>query len=654
VTFSTLLIANRGEIARRVIRAGHSMGLRCVGVYVDADVHEPYVLECDEALRLTTGYLDMDALLEAARRSGADAVHPGYGFLSENAQFAARVEEAGLIWVGPPAQVIAAMGDKLAAKELARSAGVPILPSSDDPDNAATIGYPLMVKAAAGGGGKGMRIVHDADHLDESLGAARREAQSGFHDDRVFLERYVASSRHVEIQILGDHFGSLVHLGERECSIQRRHQKVLEESPSSAVDASMREAMGAAALELARRIGYRSAGTVEFLVDDDTRDFFFLEVNTRLQVEHTVTEEVTGIDLVREQLRIAMGEPLGYGQDDVHFAGHSIEVRLCAEDPAAGFLPATGTVVAFEPASSPKVRWESGVGEGSHVGVSFDPLLAKVIAHAPTRFEAAGQLALALERLHLGGVTTNRDFLAATLRHEAFLSGDTTTSFIERHDPARVDSLDDEEWRWTTAAGALWLQGEHRDRARVLASVPSGWRNARLPRQSVTLRLGERSLRVEYRARRDGAFDVGASGVARIHRWSEHEIDMEMDGRRARARITRAGERLYVQTRRGTAALEIEAHFVVPGAEVRVGGLSAPMPGVILDVRVQVGDHVEAGTTLVVMEAMKMEHVITAPASGTVSDVTVAAGHQVDNGAVLMTIDPDEPDDEPDDGPDVG
>lgn len=641
MTFSTLLIANRGEIARRIVRGAHGMGIRCVGVYVDADARAPFIGDCDEAVRLTTGYLDVTAILEAAASSRAQAIHPGYGFLSENAEFAARVQAAGLIWVGPSPTVIAAMGDKLAAKEMARAAGVPVLPSSEDPSDASGIGYPLIVKAAAGGGGKGMRIVHDAAQLDEAVAAARREALSGFGDDRVFLERYVAASRHVEIQILGDHHGNLVHLGERECSIQRRHQKLIEESPSPAVDEAMRTAMGTAALELARTIGYQSAGTVEFLVDDDTRDFYFLEVNTRLQVEHPVTEEVTGIDLVREQLRVAAGERLGYEQDDVHFRGSAIEVRLCAEDPSAGFLPATGTIVAFEPADEPRVRWESGVERGSEVTVSFDPLLAKVIAHAPTRREAASVLALALERLHLGGVATNRDFLAATLRHESFLQGDTTTSFIERFEPARALQLSEDELAWAGTAAALWLQGENRAGALVLNAVPSGWRNARLPRQRVTLRWNSEPIEVTYSARRDGSFNVNGQGLARVHHWDPREIDVEVNGRRATARVTRSGEVLFVQTPRGTARFEIVPLFVAPGPEATLGGLNAPMPGVIIDVRVVVGQHVAAGETLIVMEAMKMEHVITAPSAGTVSDVLVARTQQVDNGAVLLTIEPD-------------
>jgi propionyl-CoA carboxylase alpha chain len=642
VTFSTLLVANRGEIARRVIRSARAMGIRCVAVYVEADVAAPFVADADQAVLLTTGYLDGAAILASARLCGAEAIHPGYGYLSENAEFAGQVEAAGLVWIGPSPSVIGAMGDKLAAKQMARTAGIAVLASSEDPKDADAIGYPLMVKAAAGGGGKGMRIVTNSGQLDDAVAGARREAANSFGDDRVFLERYVASSRHVEIQILGDHHGNLIHLGERECSIQRRHQKLVEESPSPIVDDAMRQAMGSAALTLARTIGYQSTGTVEFLVDDETRDFYFLEVNTRLQVEHTVTEEVTGIDLVREQLRVAAGEPLGYGQADVTFHGHAIEVRLCAEDPSAGFLPATGVLCAFEPAIEPSVRWESGVEQGSSVTVAFDPMLAKVIAHAPTRPEAASRLALALERLHLGGVSTNRDFLAATLRHEYFLAGDTTTAFIDRFAPARALTLSDEELTWASTAGALWLQGENRANSPVLASIPSGWRNARLPRQRVTLQWSNQSIEVAYRSRRDGSFDVGTHGVARVFRWSERDIDIEVNGHRATRRVTRSGERLYVQTMRGTASFEIEPRFVVPGFEVTVGGLTAPMPGMIIDVRVKVGQHVEAGETLVVMEAMKMEHVISAPTTGTVSEVLVATTQQVDNGAVLLTIETDE------------
>jgi len=639
VTISTLLIANRGEIARRVMRTAREMGIRCVAVYVDDDADAPFVADADEAVRLPAGYLDADAILAAAAATGADAVHPGYGYLSENAGFAASVLAAGLAWVGPPPAAIASMGDKLAAKRAAVAAGVPVLASCEDPADAAAVGYPLLVKAVGGGGGRGMRVVTAPEDLNEAVASARREALGGFGDDRVFLERYVAASRHVEIQLLGDHHGSLVHLGERECSIQRRHQKLLEESPSPVVTAEMRAAMGDAAVALGRAIGYASAGTVEFLVDDATREFFFLEANTRLQVEHPVTEEVTGVDLVREQLRIAAGEPLGFAQGDVRFRGHAIEVRLCAEDPASGYLPATGTLAAFEPAASPEVRWESGVEPGSVVGVQFDPMLAKVIAHAPTRAEAAQRLALALEGLHLGGVATNRDLLVAVLRHAAFAAGDTTTDFLERCAPAPTLLLGDDERRRAAIAAAMWIQGEHRDDARALAHLPSGWRNARLPDQRVVLRLGDDELVVAYRPRRDATFLTDAAERVAILSRSATSIDVEIDGRRSATKVTRAGERLYVQVARGTVEFHEVPRFEVPGIALAAGSLVAPMPGTIVEVRVSAGDAVSKGATVVVMEAMKMEHHLTSPDDGTVTEVLVAVGDRVDTGAALLVLD---------------
>jgi acyl-CoA carboxylase subunit alpha len=648
-----VLVANRGEIVRRIFRTARSMGIRCVAVYADADGAAPFVADADEAVRLAGGYLDGPEIIAAALACGADAVHPGYGFLAENATFAAAVADADLAWVGPPADVIEAMGDKLAAKRAAIDAGVPTLPSADDPGAVGEVGYPLLVKAAAGGGGKGMRIVDRAADLAEAVAAARREAAGAFGDDRVFLERYVARARHVEIQILGDAHGGLVQLGERECSIQRRHQKIIEESPSSGiVDDELRAAMGDAALRLARALGYRSAGTVEFLVDDASRDFFFLEVNTRLQVEHPVTEEVTGVDLVREQLRIAAGEPLGYDQDAITFQGHAIEARLYAEDPGAGFLPASGRLAAFAPAPEPHVRWDSGVEAGSVVGLDYDPMLAKVVAHAPSRGEAAGRLARALERLHLGGVTTNREFLVATLRHPAFLAGETTTDFVDRVDPAATTGPADDQLLRVATLAALWVQGENRSQAPVLSTMPSGWRNARLPAERITLARGDRTVTVRYRARRDGAFVLGdgdarvddadpQGGSARIHRWTPTSIDAEIDGWRTTAQVTRAGQRLYVQAPRGTVAFDVVPRFVAPGAgAATAGGLVAPMPGIVLDVRCAPGDVVDARQTLVVLEAMKMEHHVRAPADGIVAEVRVAKGQHVENGAVLLVLDP--------------
>ncbi len=641
---TSVLVANRGEIARRIFRTSRDMGLRCIALYVDADADAPFIADADEAIRLDDGgYLDAAAIIAAAKATGADAIHPGYGFLSESAGFARMVIEAGIAWVGPTPDVIDAMGDKLAAKRIAVAAGVPTLPSSDDASDAAGVGFPLLVKAAAGGGGKGMRIVESAADLDEAVAAAQREAKNAFGDDRVFLERYVPRARHIEIQILGDAHGGLVHLGERECSIQRRHQKIVEESPSPAVDGSLRARMGAAALSLAAELGYQSAGTVEFLFDDITGEFHFLEVNTRLQVEHPVTEEVTGIDLVREQLRIAAGEPLGYDQSAITFTGHAIEARLYAEDPSAGFLPAIGTLSAYVEPAHPAVRWDSGVAAGSVIGVNFDPMLAKVISHAPTRAEAAGRLALALERLHLGGVITNRAFLAATLRHEEFLAGATTTDFIERTALERTLRTEAAELRRAGVAAALWIQGRNRHDASTWPGLPSGWRNGPMPPQSVSFRLGEETISVDYHFRRDGAvvlrgMEASDDEVARIHSWRPDGIDVEVDGRRSDVRVTDDGDRIHVQTLLGTLSFEVLPRFVPPGSSAPSGGLAAPMPGTVLDVRCAVGDSVTGREVLVVLEAMKMEHHVSAPFPGVVTEVRIAIGDQVHNGAVLLVI----------------
>ena len=636
---TSVLVANRGEIARRVFRTARAMGMRTVAVFVDADADAPFVREADASVRLPDTYLNGEAVIDAAKLAGADAIHPGYGFLSENAGFARAVTDAGLAWVGPSPDVIESMGDKIAAKRVAVGAGVPTLPSSENPSADAEVGYPLLVKASAGGGGKGMRIVESADALTESVAAAQREALSGFGDDRVFLERYVARSRHVEIQILGDGHGNVVHLGERECSIQRRHQKIIEESPSPIVDDAMRTAMGDAALALARAMGYQSAGTVEFLVDDDTREFFFLEVNTRLQVEHPVTEEVTGIDLVREQLRVAAGEPLGYDQSAINWTGHSIEARLYAEDPANDFLPATGTLAAYEPAADPAVRWDSGVVEGSVIGVDFDPMIAKVVAHGPTRADAAGRLALALERLHLGGVTTNRDFLAATLRTPEFLAGDTTTDFIERVDPGG-GACDVDEMPSAAVTAAMWIQGSNRAGDAVWGHIPSNWRNGGFPSERIALDYpgADEPVTVAYRVRRDGTFVLDSGESVKIHRWSADDIDIEIDGCRSTAAVTRAADTIHVQSGSTTVSMAIKPRFVIPGSELPPGGLTAPMPGVVLDVRCAVGDTVTAGQVLVVLEAMKMEHHISAPVDGTVTEVPIAVGEQLENGALLLNI----------------
>ncbi len=637
--FNSLLVANRGEIAIRIIETAHEMGIRCIAVYVDADANAPFVRAADEAVHLPDGgYLNSDLIIDAAKKTGAQAIHPGYGFLSENAAFARKVKKENILWVGPSPHVISVMGDKLKAKELAVKADVPTLPMTSKTSEANNIGYPLLIKAAAGGGGKGMRIVKSKKDLKEAIKGAQREAKSSFGDDRVFIERYVEKSRHIEIQILGDSYGNIVHLGERECSIQRRHQKIIEESPSPRVSPEVREAMSKAAVKLAKKIKYQSAGTVEFLFDDKTDEFWFLEVNTRLQVEHPVTEEVTGMDLVYEQLRIARGEELGYLQEDITFEGHSIEARLYAEDPNNDFLPETGTLIAFEEDYEAEARWDSGVESGSIIGTSFDPMLAKVIAYGASRSDAAAKLARALESAHIGGLKTNRDFLIATLKTKEFLEGDTTTDFIERVKPPRVLELNEDEINHVTAIAALWIQGINRVNDGVLGHLPSGWTNGRIPKQNIKFNYKEEEINVTYKANKDGSFNIHNSSNAVVYEYFEDGIDIEFNGRRNFSKITISNNKILVHMPYGDILLDIVPRFVVPGMEVQAGGLVAPMPGRVIDLKVKKGSKVKAGDTLVILEAMKMEHSIKATENGVISDLFISSNDQVENGALLMVL----------------
>ena len=639
MTFHKLLIANRGEISCRIIKTAHEMGISCVAVYTEADSNSPFVRMADEAVKLSDSYLNGKEIIEAAKRTGAQAIHPGYGFLSENAKFSRDVQKEGLIWVGPSSRVITSMGDKLKAKDIAEKAGVPTLPMTTDPKKANTIGYPILIKAAAGGGGKGMRIVEDKKDLKEAIAGAQREALTGFGDDRVFIERYVASSRHIEIQILGDSHGNVVHLGERECSIQRRHQKIIEESPSPRVDSEMRATMGEAAIKLAKKLKYESAGTVEFLVDDKTGEFWFLEVNTRLQVEHPVTEEVTGKDLVYEQLRIARGEELGYSQEDISWEGSSIEARLYAEDPSKDFLPATGTLIAYENDTNIDARWDTGIEQGSVVGTDFDPMLAKVITKGKTRIDAANKLALALETMHIGGVTTNRDFLVASLRTKDFLDGKTTSDFIEKTNPQRAVILEGSMLENALSAAALWIQGQNRESANILKDIPTGWRNSRLPRQKINFRYLEKDLEVTYKANRDGSFDVNDGTVARVVKWTSYGIDIEVNNSRFFSKVTRDNDNIVVHGPWGDALFKILPRFTLPGSEAQAGGLIAPMPGKVVDLKVKTGSKVKKGDTLVILEAMKMEHQVKAPEDGKITKVLIKKDDQLENGALLMVLD---------------
>jgi propionyl-CoA carboxylase alpha chain len=649
-SITRLLIANRGEIARRILRTAHEMGIGTVAVFAEGDAHAPYVREADTAIALggrtpTETYLNIEKILDACRRTGADAVHPGYGFLSENARFAEAVTAAGLIWVGPSPAAIRAMGDKLAAKRLMHAANVPTLPAQeiragDDARTAAkAVGFPALIKAAAGGGGRGMRIVHAPDELDDAIASARREAKSAFGDDTVFIERYLAESRHIEIQILGDAHGNLVHCFERECSIQRRHQKIIEEAPSSAVGAGLRARMGEAAVAAGRAIGYSSAGTVEFLVDGG--EFWFLEVNTRLQVEHPVTEEITGLDLVREQLRIAEGETLGYSQDDLTIDGHAIEARVYAEDPGNDFLPAPGHVAIWEPSRAARARFDSGVESGSEIGTDFDPMLAKVIVHAPTRREAAARLARVLETTRIHGITTNRDFLVATLRTPEFIRGETTTHFIQRVDPPRVRTVGQQELLDAVTCIAMEAQARRRAEAAVLRTLPSGWRNSVMPPQLVRFRHGEIECTVTYARQRDGAFVVRVADAeqrVRVHLAGAGRVDVDIDGRRVGASVERRGDLWFVHSSHGDLEILELPRFPLPGAAEFQGGLKAPMPGKVLVVHVRQGEAVQKGQVLLILEAMKMEHRIAAPVAGTVEAVQVEANQQVANGQVLIVL----------------
>ena len=641
-----LLVANRGEIARRVFRSARAMGISTVAVFSDADATAPFVREADEAVNLPGNspadtYLRGDLIVDAAKRAGADAVHPGYGFLSENAEFARSVEAAGLTWIGPPADAIETMGSKLGAKELMQKAGVPTLPWANDPADAEQVGFPLLVKASAGGGGRGMRIVRTAAELSEAVEGARREAGSAFGDDTVFLERYLEAPRHIEIQVFADTHGNVVSLFERECSIQRRHQKIVEEAPSPAVDDDLRKRMGEAAVAAASAVGYVGAGTVEFVVAHDSDDFAFLEMNTRLQVEHPVTECITGLDLVRLQLLVAMGESLPPEALTPRISGHAIEVRVYAEDVAAGFLPSTGTLRAFE-LPTDVVRVDGGFESGSVVSPYYDAMLAKVIAFAPTRDEAASTLASALQRSRIHGVVTNRDLLVGILRDEEFLAGKTDTAFLERNDPTALgrSGRDDGTVVVHALAAALAVQARNRVMARVQAHLPSGWRNNPSEPQRITLRSDGAELAVTYAITRGdltAAVDDVTVDVV-LQAATTEAVDMTIDGVRRTFRTSLDGERVDVDSPLGSSSYEIVPRFPDHMHDVAAGSLVAPMPGSVVRVLVGVGDTVVKGQALVVLEAMKMEHTVSAPAAGAVTGVEVSAGQQVEAGAVLVVV----------------
>lgn len=642
--FDTVLVANRGEIAVRVIRTLREQGVRSVAVFSDADADARHVREADTAVRIgppaaSESYLSVPALLEAARRTGAQAVHPGYGFLAENAEFAQACADAGLVFIGPPASAISLMGDKIRAKETVAAAGVPVVPGSSGSGltdaqleaAAQEIGMPVLLKPSAGGGGKGMRLVRDAAVLAEEIAAARREARASFGDDTLLVERWIDRPRHIEIQVLADTHGNVIHLGERECSLQRRHQKIIEEAPSVFLDEETRAAMGEAAVQAARSCGYAGAGTVEFIVPgDDPASYYFMEMNTRLQVEHPVTELVTGLDLVEWQLRVASGERLPYAQQDITLTGWAIEARVCAEDPSRGFLPSGGTVLALREPQGGGVRTDSGLSEGVPVGSLYDPMLSKVIAYGPDRASALRKLRAALADTVILGVPTNAGFLRRLLAHPDVVSGDLDTGLVEREAEGLVpDGVPDEVY----AAAAAVRRDALAPRPDAGGwtdpfSVPSGWRTGGVPAP----------LTFPLRVAGTDPVTYGAPASATV---TPDRVTVELDGtvghfHRSGDWLGRDGDTWHVQDHD-----PVEASLSGAG---RSGAdtLAAPMPGTVTVVKVAVGDEVEAGQSLLVVEAMKMEHVISAPHAGTVTELDVTAGATVAMDQILAVVAPRE------------
>ncbi|MET8678900.1 biotin carboxylase N-terminal domain-containing protein [Streptomyces sp. NPDC004647] len=633
----SLLVANRGEIARRVFRTCRELGIATVAVHSDADADALHTREADAAVRLTGNapadtYLRADLIVKAALATGADAVHPGYGFLSENAEFARAVTDAGLAWIGPPPEAIEAMASKTRAKELMAAAGVPLL-TPVRPEEATDADLPLLVKAAAGGGGRGMRLVHRLDALPAELAAASAEAASAFGDGEVFAEPYVERGRHVEVQILADTHGTVWALGTRDCSLQRRHQKVIEEAPAPGLTEELRRTLHDAATEAARTIGYTGAGTVEFLVSSDGRPYF-LEMNTRLQVEHPVTECVHGVDLVALQLRIAEGDPLP--AEPPAPAGHAVEARLYAEDPARDWQPQTGLLHRIDIPGSPGLRLDAGVTGGDTIGVHYDPMLAKVIAWAPTRAEAVRKLAAALERARIHGPVTNRDLLVRSLRHPDFVSARVDTGFYDRHRAAlTVPEADQEAVRLSALAAAL---ADTSGRSRF-----GGWRNVPSQPQSKGYRSEPDGTEheVRYRLTRDGLAADDFPDVRVLATAADRAV-LELNGVRRAFDVATYGTRIHVDSPLGAHAFTALPRFPDPTAHTEPGSLLAPMPGTVIRVgEIAVGDRVEAGQPLLWLEAMKMEHRVSAPTAGTLTALHAAPGHQVEVGALLAVVSDD-------------
>lgn len=655
VSIQKILIANRGEIARRIVRTCRAMGIASAAVCSLSDRDAPLLAEADEVvplggLRPAESYLRMDAILEAARKTGADAIHPGYGFLSENAEFAQACRQAGIVFIGPTPEVIAAMGLKIEAKRRMHAAGVPLLPTLDVGNEPASVllqrvehlGWPVLIKASAGGGGRGMRVANWPAELANLIDAARQEAQSAFGDGTLFIEPYIEGGRHIEVQIFGDAQGNIIHLFERECSIQRRHQKIIEEAPSVVLDDELRRDMTDAAVRAAAAIGYVNAGTVEFLLTPD-RKFYFLEVNTRLQVEHPVTECITGLDLVRLQILVACGLPLPAEARQATMRGHAIEARLYAEDPLQGYVPTAGAIHRFCFPAEIGLRIDSAIDQCAEISPYFDPMLAKVIVHGSTRGEAVRRLSSVLRRAQLHGLRTNRDLLVRILDHPEFLAGQIDTLFLERHDVTKLAAplacATAEQVH--AAAAALAAQAQRRRNAPVLTAAPSGWRNNPSALQHATFQGSAGEIKVEYRFAREGLqlrVDGWEVPAAKLVSATGEQVCLEIDGIQRTYHVHCQGDTHYVDSPLGSSTFSEVPRFPLPQEPVVAGSLVAPLPGVVHEVRVASGDAVTAGDVVLVIESMKVHHWISAPLDGRITDVRVEVGSHVQVGAVLAVI----------------
>jgi len=652
---NTLLIANRGEIASRIIRTCRKMGIKSVAVFSDADRHAPFVEQADMAVHIgesspSLSYLDASKIINAAKMTAADAIHPGYGFLSESSEFAQRCKEEGLIFVGPHAAAIEAMGSKAKAKALMQAHGVPLVPGYQGEEQsvetfvreAEQIGFPLLLKAVAGGGGKGMRMVSKKEELEEAIHSAKREALNAFGNEELIIEKYISAGRHIEFQIFGDQHGQAIHLLERECSIQRRYQKVIEESPSPVLDEVMRKKMGAAAVKAAQALQYDNAGTVEFIFDEQNQEFYFLEVNTRLQVEHPVTEEITGLDLVKMQIESAQGLPLSIKQKEVEGKGYAIEVRLYAEDPANEFLPVTGIIERFEVPPVEGLRTETAIQDGSAISIYYDPMIAKLIVWDQTRSAAHRKMQYVLRNLICLGTTTNQSFLLHLLENPDFQQGKYDTHFIEKHSNYSA-FLQKQNTGFPLAAIAATLYGwQQREQSRtLLRSLPSGWRNSFYKGQQEVFKYQGKLFPIQYRYQQPHFhFEIAAQSFeVRLLATDHHSVRAEINGLQYTFHLAQRGNDYFIQQESlGTLYLQQQDRFPLKEKEKIKGGFEAPMPSQVIKILVETGQEVKAGDGLIVLSSMKMENTIYAEESGTIEAIYTTEGAHIEAGFLLLKI----------------